>query len=249
MAVFGAPIALEDHAFRACLTALEIQAETQRLAVEVQHHDNITLQLRIGLNSGQVIAGEIGAGPLGYTAIGEQVGMAQRMESVAPPGGVMLSETTARLVGNTALLGDPEMVHIKGSEQPVSARRLLGIGGQQARRRGESPLVGRTWELNTITGILDEAINGAGCVVGVVGPAGIGKSRLVRESAAIAASRGVPVFGSYCESHASDIPFHVVARLLRGVMGVEELDDATAAADPTWPAVYASTPAWTGRIR
>ena len=122
------------------------------------------------------------------------------------------------------------MVHIKGSEQPVSARRLLGIGGQQARRRGESPLVGRTWELNTITGILDEAINGAGCVVGVVGPAGIGKSRLVRESAAIAASRGVPVFGSYCESHASDIPFHVVARLLRGVMGVEELDDATARA-------------------
>ncbi|MGB8503149.1 adenylate/guanylate cyclase domain-containing protein, partial [Mycobacterium sp.] len=230
MAVFGAPIALEDHAFRACLTALEIQAETQRLAVEVEHCDGITLQLRIGLNSGQVIAGEIGAGPLGYTAIGEQVGMAQRMESVAPPGGVMLSESAARLVGNTALLGDPEMVHIKGSEQPVSARRLLGIGGQQARRRGESPLVGRTWELNTITGILDEAINGAGCVVGVVGPAGIGKSRLVRESAAIAASRGVPVFGSYCESHASDIPFHVVARLLRGVMGVEELDDATARA-------------------
>jgi adenylate cyclase len=156
--------------------------------------------------------------------------MAQRMESVAPPGGVMLSESAARLVETGAVLADPEMVHIKGSEQPVSASRLLGIGGQQARRCGESPLVGRTWELNTIAGILDEAINGAGCVVGVVGPAGIGKSRLVRESAAIAASRGVPVFGSYCESHASDIPFHVVARLLRAVMGVELLDGATARA-------------------
>ena len=82
-------------------------------------------------------------------------------------------------------------------------------------RRTESALVGRTWELNTITAILDEAIGGAGCVVTVVGPPGIGKSRLIRESAAIAAGRGVPVVTTYCESHATDIPFHVVARLAR----------------------------------
>ena len=85
MAVFGAPTTLEDHAFRACLAALDIQKEI-----------GATLALRIGLNSGQVIAGEIGSGKAGYTAIGEQVGMAQRMESAAPPGGVMLSESTAR---------------------------------------------------------------------------------------------------------------------------------------------------------
>ena len=87
MALFGAPVALEDHAFRACLAALDVQHETQRLAAEVQGCDGIALQLRIGLNSGQVITGEIGSGPMGYTAIGEQVGMAQRMESVAPSGG------------------------------------------------------------------------------------------------------------------------------------------------------------------
>ena len=98
MAVFGAPVALEDHALRACLAALGIQEETTRLAAEVNDRDTIELQLRVGLNSGQVIAGEIGSGPFGYTAIGEQVGMAQRMESVAPPGGVLLSESTARLV-------------------------------------------------------------------------------------------------------------------------------------------------------
>ena len=95
MAVFGAPAALEDHAVRACLAALGVQDEAGRLASDVQERDGVELQLRVGLNSGQVIAGEIGSDPLGYTAIGEQVGMAQRMESAAPPGGVMVSDSTA----------------------------------------------------------------------------------------------------------------------------------------------------------
>ena len=98
MAVFGAPVALEDHAVRACLAALGVQEEAQRLAVEVRERDGVDLHLRVGLNSGQVIAGEMGSGAFGYTTIGEQVGMAQRMESAAPPGGVMLSASTARLV-------------------------------------------------------------------------------------------------------------------------------------------------------
>ena len=128
MAVFGAPVALEDHAVRACLTALGVQEDAQQLAADVQDRDGVELQLRIGLNSGQVIAGEIGSGPFGYTAVGEQVGMAQRMESVAPPGGVMLGASTARLVEEAATLGDPELVQIKGADAPVPAYRLLGIG-------------------------------------------------------------------------------------------------------------------------
>jgi adenylate cyclase len=83
MAVFGAPVALEDHAIRACLAALGTQEQTTQLAAEVKDRDGIDLWLRVGLNSGQVIAGEIGSGALGYTAIGDQVGMAQRMESAA----------------------------------------------------------------------------------------------------------------------------------------------------------------------
>jgi len=90
MAVFGAPTTLEDHAFRACLTALDIRSKTRQLAAEVQQHDGVMLQLRIGLNSGQVIAGEIGSSAAGYTTIGKHVGMAQRMESAAPAGGVTL---------------------------------------------------------------------------------------------------------------------------------------------------------------
>ena len=113
MAVFGAPTALEDHAFRACLAALGVQDEIRSLTSEVKARDGVSLQLRIGLNSGQVIAGEVGSGPMGYTAIGEQVGMAQRMESVAPAGGVVLSESTARLVEHAAALGEIEYVHIK----------------------------------------------------------------------------------------------------------------------------------------
>jgi adenylate cyclase len=230
MALFGAPVALEDHAFRACLAALDIQNETELLAAEVQRRDKVALQLRVGLNSGQVIAGEIGSGPMGYTAIGEQVGMAQRMESVAEPCGVMLSGSTARLVGEAAVLGEPELVPIKGGDTPVPARRLLAIGDHEPSRRSESPLVGRAWEISTVTAILDEAVGGAGCVVNVMGSPGIGKSRLVREAAALAAGRGVPVFTAFCESHARDIAFHVVARLLRAARGVSDLDDRAARA-------------------
>ena len=170
MAVFGAPVALEDHAVRACLAALGIQEEAKRLAVDVQDRDGVELQLRVGLNSGQVIAGEIGSGPFGYTAVGEQVGMAQRMESVAPPGGVMLSASTARLVDGAAALGEPEMVQIKGADEPVAAHRLLGMGERhRAVGRAESNLVGRRWEMSAVEGLLDRAIDGHGAVVGVVG--------------------------------------------------------------------------------
>src|SRR6201995_3903061 len=169
MAVFGAPVALEDHAFRACLAALGIQKEAQRLAVDVQERDGVGLQLRVGLNSGEVIAGEIGSRALGYTAVGEQVGMAQRMEAVAPPGGVMLSASTARLVEGAATLGDPELVQIKGADAPVPARRLLGMAeGQRGFRPAESNLVGRRWEMSAVEALLQRAMEGHGSVVTVV---------------------------------------------------------------------------------
>src|SRR5271163_3474086 len=228
MAVFGAPVALEDHAFRACLAALGVQEEAKRLAEDVRDRDGVGLQLRVGLNSGQVIAGEIGSGPFGYTAVGEQVGMAQRMESAAPPGGVMLSASTARLVEGAATLGDAELVQIKGVDEPVPARRLLGMGDRPALGRAESNLVGRHWELSAIEGLLDRAVDGHGAVVTLVGSPGIGKSRLVREVSAIATRRGVDVFSAYCESHATDIGFHVVARLLREATGVGDLDGPAA---------------------
>jgi len=231
MAVFGAPVALEDHAFRACLAALGIQEEAKRLAVDVRERDGVELQLRVGLNSGQVIAGEIGSGALGYTAIGEQVGMAQRMESVAPPGGVMLSESTARLVEHATLLEEAEKLDIKGSDAPVVARCLLGVAPQRERIGSwREPLVGRELEVSTITGLLDRSMSGRGCVVCVAGPAGIGKTRLVGEAVQLAKSRDVEVFSTFCESHATDIALRVVTRLWRAAAGVMGLDDENARA-------------------
>ena len=220
MAVFGAPVALEDHAVRACLAALAIHEEARPLAVEVQGRDGIDLKLRVGLNSGEVIAGEIGSGSFGYTAVGEQVGRAQRMESVAPPGGVMLSESTASLVEYDFALGAQEFVHIKGSADAVPARRLLSASAERRVGRRHSRLVGREAETAAIAAILDKALDGVGSVVTVSGPPGIGKTRLVRESVSAATSRGFEVISTYCESHTREISFHVISRLLRAVFGI-----------------------------
>lgn len=231
MAVFGAPAALEDHAVRACLAALGVQAEAKLLAADIQERDSVELRMRVGLNSGQVIAGEIGSGSFGYTAVGEQVGMAQRMESVAPPGAVMLSASTARLVEGAATLDEPESVQIKGFDEAVLVRQLQGV--PEERRgvgRAESNLVGRGREKSAVEGLLERAIDGHGAVVGVVGLPGIGKSRLVREVAAVAAARNVEVFTAFCESHTSQVPFHAVARLLRAITGIKGLDPDAARA-------------------
>ena len=159
-----------------------------------------------GLNSGQVIAGEIGSGPLAYTAIGEQVGMAQRMESVAPPGGVMVSESTARLVETRRHTGrSRSWCTSRAVDAPV-------VGASPARRsppaacesaRGGASFVGREWEMSALDGLLDRSINGNGCVVGVVGPPGIGKSRLVREIAL-----RLPNAGCRGVHHLLRVPYH-----------------------------------------
>ena len=111
----------------------------------------------------------------------------------------------------------------------MPARRLLGMAdGHRGAGRAESNLVGRRWEMAAVEGLLDHAVDGHGAVVGVVGSPGIGKSRLVREVTAMAAAHGVEVFTAFCESHATDVPFHVVAQLLRAAIGVRGLDDSAA---------------------
>jgi adenylate cyclase len=229
VALFGAPIALEDHAIRACIAALEIQKEVATLANDVQHCDGVALSLRIGLNSGDVVVGQIGSSPSSYTAIGAQVGMAQRMEAAAPPGGVMLSEATARLVEQAAVLEDPQMVTIKGASEPVPARRLQAMAHRQMlAARIESTLVGRDREIEALTAMLNRTIDGKGCTVGITAPAGIGKSRICRELVKIAQGYDVEVFSTFCESHASAIAFTVVGRLVRDRLGLNELDHQAA---------------------
>ena len=152
MAVFGAPVTSGVSRVSRVSGGLGHSSDALRLAAEVQRRDGVDLRLRVGLNSGQVIAGEIGSGASGYTAIGEQVGLAQRMESVAPPGAVMLSESTAHLVEHAAVLDDPELVRIKGARQ--SGSRAAAAGDRAARMPWPAApirrLVGRRSETATI---------------------------------------------------------------------------------------------------
>jgi tetratricopeptide (TPR) repeat protein len=146
------------------------------------------------------------------------------MESVAPPGGVMLSESTARLVEDRVVLGERENVHIKGVDTGVPARRLLSTDVDRRRKvRHESRLVGRQTQKVAVAGLLDQAGRGNGAVITITGQPGVGKTRLVRESAAEARRRGFDVFVTYCESHTREIPFHVISRLLRTVFGIGHL--------------------------
>ena len=117
-------------------------------------------------------------------------------------------------------------MRIKGATEPVSARRLVAAAKAGRGVRQLSPLIGRQWELSTVGGMLDQAIDGKGRVVGLVGPPGIGKSRMVFEVAAMAAERGVEVFTASCESHTSELPFYVVTRLLRAIFAADGMEPA-----------------------
>jgi adenylate cyclase len=228
MALFGAPVALEDHALRACVSSMEIQSVAEKFADEVFRRDGVRLQLRLGLNSGEVIAGSIGSGPGRYTAVGHSVGMAQRMEAAAPAGGVLCSLSTARLVEDVARLGPVEEVAVKGADMPVSARRLLALGsGRTVVGRNEGAMVGRDADLGRLHGIFD---TGRGHLVGVVGAPGLGKSRLIGEFSAMAAHRGGQVVLARCESHTTTVAFRALARLLRAMFSVDGLSDADARA-------------------
>ena len=130
------------------------------------------------------------------------------------------------------MLAEPEWVHIKGADEPVRARRLVAIGPRQGLRRAHRSESGRSAlrDGRRSTPWWTRTIGGRGGVVGVVGSPGIGKTRVAREAAALAASRGVEVLWTFCESHAGDIPFHVVAQLLRAGTGVADLDGEAARA-------------------
>lgn len=226
MALFGAPFALEDHALRACLAACEIQAMARLLAGEVHRRDGLVLALRVGLNSGDVIAGAIGPGLGRYTAVGHPVGMAQRMESAAPAGGVLCSLSTARLVEGVTRLGPVENVTIKGSEQPVPARQLFAVEtGGAVLGRNDGALLGREEDANRLR---DAFESGRGGLVGVLGEPGIGKSRLVSAFASTVEDQGARVVVARGEAHASMLAFRMLSLLLRGMFQVDGLGPADA---------------------
>jgi adenylate cyclase len=227
MALFGAPVALEDHALRACIAALEIQSVACQIAVTVRQRDGMDLRIRIGINSGEVIAGDIGSVPGSYTAIGHTVGMAQRMEAAADPGGVMCTAATARLVEHCALFGSAGLVAVKGADEPVLARRLEGIDSDRlVMGRDDGPLMGRDADLAKL---VDAFHRRDKSVVSVVGEPGLGKSRLLREFANTATACEIVV--TRCEAHTAHVPLRAWSRLLRALFGIRHLDAEAARED------------------
>jgi class 3 adenylate cyclase/tetratricopeptide (TPR) repeat protein len=236
MAIFGAPIAHEDHARRACLAALELQQQIADFGEELRRTHDLGFAIRIGLNSGEVVVGSIGdRGDMAYTAVGHTVGLAQRMEQAASLGGICLSPDTAALVQGYVQLGDPVSREVKGVGN-VEVVELEGVGEAQgsidvARARGLTPLIGREEELRTVESAFESSLSGRGQLVGVVGEPGVGKSRLCFEVAERCRARGIPVFHVAAQAHAKGIPLLPVLTLLRSYFEIADLNSDAEARD------------------
>jgi adenylate cyclase len=230
MAIFGAPVAHEDHARRACYAALQMLDDVAEYAAELRRAKGLNFSTRIGINSGEVVAGAIdGGGGSAYTAIGHTVGLAQRMEALAEPGKAYLTESTAALARGYLDLEDLGEFEIKGASRPVQVFELSGVGRARsrldlARERGFSQFVGRAPELGRLEEALARAKGGEATAVGVVAEPGIGKSRLYHEFAQRCRAEGVEIFEAQGQAHGKAIPFMPILQMLRSFYGIDDQD-------------------------
>jgi class 3 adenylate cyclase len=230
MALFGAPIAHEDHAQRACLAALHLRDTLRAYGEELRRTRGVSFSARLGLNSGAVIVGTIGDDlRMDYTAQGHTVGLAQRMEQLAEPGVPYLTAHTARLVEGYMRLRSLGAFTIKGAKDAVAVYALEGLGQLRTRfdvlrARGLSKFVGRDGEMQQLQAALERATRDRGEVIGVVAAAGTGKSRLCFEFAERCRARGVPVREAHCVSHGRLVPYLPILQLLRTYFGIGEHD-------------------------
>jgi len=230
MALFGAPLAHEDHALRACYAALAMQAEIRGLAEEARSGEGAGVRIRVGLNSGEVVVRAIGSDlHMDYTAVGQTTHLAARMEQLAAPGAVLLTAETLRLVEGFVDFKPLGPTTVKGLRQPVEVFQLLGAGPiksrlQAAAARGLTPLVGRRAELDTLHAAREKAAAGRGQIVGVVGEPGVGKSRLYWEFTHSEALAGWKVLGGGSVSYGRATAWLPLINLLRVYFRLDERD-------------------------
>jgi class 3 adenylate cyclase/tetratricopeptide (TPR) repeat protein len=234
MALFGAPIAHEDHAVRASYAALRMQDSVHRYADEARRAHGVTVQIRVGLNSGDVVVGAIGNDlHMDYTAVGETTHLAARMEQAAHPGTVLIAPATLDLVEGFVAVKSLGPVPVKGLREPVEVYELSGIGPartrlQAAARRGLTRFVGRAAEIEVLRRSLEHAGAGHGQAVAIVGEAGVGKSRLVWEFTRSHRTHGWLVLESGSVSYGRATSYLPVIELLRAYLGIQERDDQRA---------------------
>jgi len=237
MALFGAPIAHEDHAHRACYAALHLRDELRRYADQLRVEAGLNFAVRMGVNSGEVVVGKIGDDlRMDYTAHGATVGLAARMEQLAEPGKVLLTEHTAKLIAGFFQLRDLGVAHVKGVSDPVCIYALEDVGVLRtrfdlSRSRGLSKFVGRANEMGRLEAALEQAASGRGQIIGVVAEPGVGKSRLCHEFTEHCRARGVRVTQTQGLPHGRMIPLRPWMELLRNYFGILDSDTDETARD------------------
>ena len=231
MALFGAPLAHEDHAVRACYAALAMQEAMRRYTEEVRHTHGVEVQLRVGLNSGAVVVRAIGDDlHMDYSAVGQTTHLAARMEQLAPPGSIRLTAETLRLAEGFLQVTALGLVPVKGLAEPVAVWELVGVTAlrrrlQAAVARGLSPFVGRQPEMEALQQALARAGAGQGQVVALLGEPGVGKSRLVYEFLHSHRTQGWLRLESSSVSYGKATAYLPVCDLLKAYCHLEDRDD------------------------
>jgi class 3 adenylate cyclase len=231
MALFGAPLAHEDHAVRACYAALRMQRRVNLHADEIQRAGGTPVQIRVGLNSGEVVVRAIGNDlHMDYTAVGQTTHLAARMEQMAKPGSVLVTGDTLRRAEGYVEAKSLGAVPVKGLETPTPVYELSGIVPARSRfqvgtARGLTRFVGRDLEFHELTQVLERAGAGRGQVAAVVGEAGVGKSRLVSEFARSHHTQGWLVLESSSVPYGKATAYLPVVDLLKTYCRIQERDD------------------------
>jgi class 3 adenylate cyclase/tetratricopeptide (TPR) repeat protein len=242
MALFGAPLAHEDDARRAALTALEIRNTLHRRQAAPGLPAGETLQVRLGLNTGLVVVGSIGDNlRMDYTAVGDTTNLAARLQQNAQPGQILASEATARLVRGYVELEDLGQIDVKGKSEPVHGFAITARGTRRSRLEQTrlSPFVGRERELAFLLHAAQEARERRGQVVGIVGEPGVGKSRLVHELRLALRGLSIPLVEGGCQSFARSVPYLALQDVLRGSCSIQESDAPGAVRDKLRTAIAA----------
>jgi predicted ATPase/class 3 adenylate cyclase len=229
MALFGAPIAHEDHAVRAIAAALGIQRAAREYSETLEKERGFALSMRIGLNTGPVVVGRIGDDlRMDYTAQGETVNLAARLQANAEAGGVLISEAMHALVAGYVVADEVGPLALKGISTPVKAyavrSRRRRARFHLALERGLTPLAGRQQELAFLRESLERSRAGRTQLVSLVGDAGVGKSRLAYELRRSVSDGATTVLEAHCAAHADAMPFAVIGQLLRTNFGMDEGD-------------------------
>jgi len=231
MALFGAPLAHEDHAVRACYAALRMQESVKRYAEGVRRTEGIPIQIRVGLNSGEVVVRSIGSDlRMDYTAVGQTTHLAARMEQLATPGSILLSAEGLRLAEGFVQVKTLGPIPVKGLSEKVEVYEVVGGASvrtrlQAAAMRGFNRFVGRDAEMEQLQHALQQAWNRRGQVVGVVGEPGVGKSRLFWEFTRSHRTEGWLILESGSSSYSKANVYLPIIELLKSYFQIENLDD------------------------